>query len=360
MNNYPSNIYLPGLNGLRAIAALSVVVSHITIAFPDFGVANIIGGWSFASQGVTLFFTISGFLITYLLLLEKREQEISIKKFYIRRILRIWPLYYSYLIIAIIFLILSSQLNVKSILYYFFFCANIPYIFGGSLFLIAHLWSIGVEEQFYLFWPAFVRFSKKRLLSVTLFLVIFLIALKFYVRYIIKDELAETFLDVNRFECMLIGAIGAILYSSQNKVFITIETHILAQMSAWVILFLIALGKINTPGPTENVLMSIITLTLIIGQIDAKSKIFNLDNKLFDFLGKISYGLYVIHPFIVYLLAKIFIELKMSNSIKITLIFLTVVFSTILFAHISYMYYEKPFLKLKSRFAIVKSQSSKY
>ena len=126
MNDTLTNVYLPGLNGLRAIAALSVVVSHITIALPDFGLEKI-GDWGFAAHGVTLFFTISGFLITYLLLLEKKKQKINIKKFYARRILRIWPLYYSYLLITIVCLIAYSQFNTKSILYYiFFFEKNTP------------------------------------------------------------------------------------------------------------------------------------------------------------------------------------------------------------------------------------------
>src|SRR5690349_15528394 len=103
-------IYLPGLNGLRAIAALAVVISHTTVALSDYGLNNKIFGESsdgratglkLAGYGVTIFFTLSGFLITYLLLKEKELGTIKIKNFYIRRILRIWPLYYGYLILAL-------------------------------------------------------------------------------------------------------------------------------------------------------------------------------------------------------------------------------------------------------------------
>lgn len=100
-------IFLPGLNGLRAIAAIAVVISHITLIFSTFGSDFKLFGsddkgnpnaYLLASYGVTIFFVLSGFLITYLLILEKEKKPINIKSFYIRRILRIWPLYYFYLV----------------------------------------------------------------------------------------------------------------------------------------------------------------------------------------------------------------------------------------------------------------------
>ncbi|MAZ37152.1 MAG: hypothetical protein CL842_06855 [Crocinitomicaceae bacterium] len=97
-------IYLPGLNGIRAIAAIAVVVSHITLSLDDIGLdSNIFGTYDsgkpraldLAGYGVSMFFALSGFLITYLLWLEKEKQPIQIRKFYLRRMLRIWPLYYT-------------------------------------------------------------------------------------------------------------------------------------------------------------------------------------------------------------------------------------------------------------------------
>lgn len=284
-----SVVYLPGLNGLRAIAALSVVFSHISIQAKILGLTKF-GGWGFATHGVTLFFTISGFLITYLLLLEKEQKRIMVKRFYVRRILRIWPLYYLYLLISILFLGKYFEWD-STILYYLFFCANIPYIFESSIFLIAHLWTIGVEEQFYLIWPIMVKFTNKRLIVITFVVTCFLILLKFYARYIIENNTIMIFLSVNRFECMLIGAMGAMLFYCKNNVFRLITTHRLTQLIAWLFILLIAFGKISTPGPTEQVTMSLITLLLILGQISPEKKIINLENRYFDFLGKISYGI---------------------------------------------------------------------
>lgn len=358
MTKNSTTIYLPGLNGLRAIAALSVVISHISIASNDFGLGNH-GGWFFASYGVTIFFTLSGFLITFLLLKENEKQIIDIKKFYVRRILRIWPIYYLYLIIALIILVISYQINISSLPYYFFFCANVPYIFGGSQLLIAHLWSIGVEEQFYLFWPVLIKIFNKRIKVIVILLILILISLKFIVRYFSYNLTLITFLEVNRFECMLIGAIGAILYNEKNIITNKYLLNFYVQFLAWITLLFIVLGKINTPGPTEDVFMSFVTLILIIGQISLNSKkIINLENKTFDFLGKISYGIYVIHPLIIYLLSKLLGNMNLNFYAKFIIVYFGVILLTILISHISYKYYEKPFLKLKKQFAVVKSENS--
>jgi peptidoglycan/LPS O-acetylase OafA/YrhL len=88
-----NKIYLPGLNGIRAIAALSVILAHSEKFLASVSSKNYFG--NFGGYGVTIFFTLSGFLITYLMLKEiEKEIFIDIKKFYIRRILRIWPLYF--------------------------------------------------------------------------------------------------------------------------------------------------------------------------------------------------------------------------------------------------------------------------
>src|SRR5690606_24795997 len=94
-------IYLPGLNGIRAIAAFAVVISHTNGRLGEFGLSKL-PYWDLAGFGVTIFFTLSGFLITYLLLKERAKTgTIKVRKFYVRRLLRIWPLYYFYLFLIL-------------------------------------------------------------------------------------------------------------------------------------------------------------------------------------------------------------------------------------------------------------------
>ena len=101
--NKENSIYLPGLNGLRAIAALSVVIAHISQdGIADFGL-SLITELPMAGFGVTLFFVISGFLITFLLIKElKKTNTVSIGKFYLRRVFRIWPIYYLFIFICFV------------------------------------------------------------------------------------------------------------------------------------------------------------------------------------------------------------------------------------------------------------------
>jgi len=133
-------IHLSGLNGLRAIAAMGVVVSHITLALGSFSLNPYIfgraadnspKGFILAGFGVSIFFSLSGFLITYLLLLEKEKAEINVPYFYMRRVLRIWPLYYIALAAAVL-IMFSYGLDIRqlssSLPFYVFFAANIPFV----------------------------------------------------------------------------------------------------------------------------------------------------------------------------------------------------------------------------------------
>jgi peptidoglycan/LPS O-acetylase OafA/YrhL len=150
------NVYFPGLNGLRAIAAIAVVLSHIDQCSYLFGLKSIgFCNSGIASDGVTLFFVLSGFLITFLLLKEKKvSSNINIRNFYIRRVLRIWPIYYTVIIVTCFLLGYVPTIGYKrqtlipSISLFALMMANISYVLYCFTSL-APLWSVGVEEQFY-------------------------------------------------------------------------------------------------------------------------------------------------------------------------------------------------------------------
>lgn len=139
-------IHLPGLNGLRAIAALSVMWGHVFQS--TFGNWGGVEGFALpvVADGVTLFFVISGFLITYLLLNEEAQsRHISIPRFYVRRILRIWPIYYLYMAIA---LTVSHSWNDSNVWYYLFFGANIPFVLTSGIGLIFIIGASGSKSSF--------------------------------------------------------------------------------------------------------------------------------------------------------------------------------------------------------------------
>ena len=176
-------VHYPNLNALRFIAAFMVIVHHIEQTKGTFGFDNY---WStstiyFAGKlGVVLFFVLSGFLITNLLLIEqKTSSTISIRNFYVRRILRIWPLYY--LIIGLALFVLP-HFSLFAIPKYGIETLNMNFTWKLGLFICllpnlvlsaianvpfaVHTWSIGVEEQFYIIWPAAIRLLKESIVFI--------------------------------------------------------------------------------------------------------------------------------------------------------------------------------------------------
>jgi peptidoglycan/LPS O-acetylase OafA/YrhL len=355
-----SNVHLKGLNGIRIIAAMGVVTSHIGGSLKDFGF-NYTWSTYLAGYGVTMFFALSGFLITYLLLVEKtRIGHINIKAFYVRRILRIWPLYYFYLLLAIItiYFFMPAELH-GGIFYYIVLFANIPFTFQFSLPLISHYWSLGVEEQFYLFWPWVVSKSKNLLRFLFFFIFIF-VAVKLGSRYLDARSSYHwpyQLIHVTRFDCMAIGAVGAILFEKKNDFFLRISYSVIAQLAAWGSILLLAFNKFHLASVIDSEIIAVMTVILIVNVSANPKSLINLEKPIFDFLGKISYGIYVYHPLIIFLTAKWIGEMlnDFNDSAKLVLVFTFIICANILVAYISYEFFEKKFLVLKERFSPVKS-----
>ena len=357
-------LHFSGLNGLRAIAALAVVFSHTTMALPSFGLNQYIFGrypdgnaktTLLGGFGVSVFFSLSGFLITYLLLEEKKRQEINIKNFYMRRILRIWPLYYLYLFLTILTLFLFDLPFEKSkVLFYIFLTANIPFIFGKAINYLGHYWSLGVEEQFYSFWPWLVKKSKS-ILKTTIFICITLILLKCALRFHDiytnhgKASWPYEMLHVTRFHCMLIGAIGAILYFQKNALFLKITNHVFAQLISWLIILLVIINKFHLISFLDNEFISVVTVFIIIGQIQKTNRILNLELAFFNFIGKISYGIYILHPLIIFYISQVLQYSDQTDISGYLLVYTSVFIATIVLAYIIYTFFEKKFLSLKEK-----------
>lgn len=364
-------IYLPGLNGLRAIAALSVVFSHITLGLKSFNLDPFLfgaytdgtpKGLSLASFGVTIFFSLSGFLITFLLLKEKELQEINVKHFYLRRILRIWPLYYLYLILALVFTFAAGEFfNLNSLLCYVFYLANVPFILNTTIPLLTHYWSLGVEEQFYVFWPWFVKKIKNKLELVVFALIVLLIGLKLFLHIFHPGSIAESAIHVSRFHCMLVGALGAILYNHGNKLFLWLTDNKFTQALCLLILISLLFNKFHVVSVLDNEIISVVALCLIVGQINVKNRLVNFDLGIFDFLGKISYGIYVIHPLIIFTMyTYLFPHVNIEGMARYILVYSSGFLLTIFVSWLSYTYFEKYFLKLKEKVTAVRSSGTKY
>lgn len=368
-------IYFPNLNGLRFIAATLVIIHHIEqlkgwLSIPNYfysvGFINIIG-----KLGVVLFFTLSGFLITFLLLKEEEHfKKINIKDFYIRRILKIWPLYF--LIIFLAFAILP-QIHLftlpeygKNIIYeglekkltlYFLFLANLPAV--GIIPYASHLWSISTEEQFYLIWPVLFGFVKKYRIKMLVSIVVIYILIHYFLcsdySFFLPDKkFALSFWNKFNIDCMAIGAIFAILLYKKNKILQLLNNIYFFYFVLVFTIFLLLIGfKIHFFWGIFNYEFYATLFGIIILNFASNKKIqISLEQKQINYLGKISYGLYMYHPIAIILAIKISLFINAPTN---WLIYPLAFIFTTGFASFSYKYFESYFLKLKPKFSKILS-----
>ena len=362
-------VYLKGLNGIRAIAAIGVMISHINITLYWHNIHNVslfgfenglAKGWSLGEQGVTVFFVLSGFIITYLLLLERNKNgTINQKHFYIRRILRIWPLYYLYLFIAIIIFYFTSSTppDYTILSFYIFLLANIPFIMEKVFYNCGQLWSIAVEEQFYLFWPFLFR-KKLNLEKILIPIILAFIAIRFFLWLFFPFKFLTILFTVNRFDCMMFGGLIAVYYYKKSTI-IKLITSIPFQLFAWSVFVVYALNFEIVNSIVSMELITLATAFIICGQNSDKFKIVNLENNILNFLGKYSYGIYIYHPIFMFIWSKNKFFSGIENEVTRTVfIFITIILSTITVAYLSYELFEKRFLQRKDKFSVVHSTNS--
>lgn len=367
MNN--KSLYLKNLNALRAFAAYMVVIHHIEQFKTHFDLPNLWHNNTIRELGgnaVSIFFVLSGFLISYLLLKEKEKTgTISLRKFYIRRILRIWPLFFILLTIGLIanYFWGDFQLVLDNLLYFIFFIPNILVAQAIVIPFIAHLWSIGVEEQFYLFWPliALKTNRKKFLVAMLIIILAFLISRNLIFHYQGKSFYLKL-LNYTRFDLMAMGGIGAIILTSTNDIFVKIKNLINSKTSQIIIILgfifcLLSMSNIYKIYFLENIFFgSNVTLLLLV--LVSEKSILNLEFKLSKTLGDISYGIYMYHAIAIFITLKIITQFSFTqNALIINLILypVSILLSSII-AYFSYEYIEKGFLKLKEKFVVINSK----
>jgi peptidoglycan/LPS O-acetylase OafA/YrhL len=154
---------------------------------------------------------------------------------------------------------------------------------------------------------------------------------------------------------MAIGVASAILFYNKQRLFMLITTHTVTQILSWAFIALLALNKFHIASLINHEFISLVTVCLIMGQITKKS-IISLENAIFNFIGKISYGIYVIHMVLILYLSKLFGPLAVNLS-SYLLVYFTVITLTIFFAWLSYHFFEKKFLLMKEKYSIVRSIS---
>lgn len=364
MDKTAKRVYFPGLNGIRAIAAVGVMVSHVFRAMNRFpGHLRYSGPEELANQGVIMFFTLSGFLITFLLLQERADfGRIDFRAFYMRRILRIWPLYFFYIGLAMVYYLLFEPgvpLNAAYVTLYVFFLPNIAFNLGRTMPDTAALWSIGIEEQFYAVWPL-ITSKISKLSHFLCVLVVALLGLRIVAHSAFGSgkHLVTSIVDCLGYDSMAIGALFAIMYRAENRKLLSIARSWIPHVLFVALICLLAFNKLEFLSLLMNPVTSVLTGLFIVSQICGSRKPINLEQPAFNYLGKISYGVYVYHMLVCTLVARGVRAFAPSSTIPSPAIVVLVSAATVGVAALSYRFLESPFLRLKNSLARVRTAAA--
>ena len=341
------------LDGVRAIAVIMVMFYHF---FKDVDVHHdmliLVKKMSlFGKTGVSLFFVLSGFLITRILLNTKKNDS-YFKSFYIKRVLRIFPLYYFFLMIyyfVVPCFLNQSFADFSQQIWYWTFMQNFALTFDWNNVGPIHYWSLSVEEHFYLFWPLIIYYCSLKNIK---WAILSLCVISFVVRFIlIENHIEESLFTFARFDELAIGSFLAILELEKKLV-----TENLRKFITVFIIFLIPLIYISLNNGNYSLLESCaryLVLAMVYGSFVAIAIVIEpnnflkkaLDSSALKSIGKISFGLYVYHP--------ICFDIVI-NYLKITNLGFTLLLSfglAYLVSILSYNLLEKKFLMLKSQFS---------
>ncbi len=367
--------HLKGLNTLRFFAASLVLFDHARHHLNEMGIlfAQSIPILHKGVTAVNFFFTLSGFLISYLAINEINEYgKVNFKFFYIRRVLRIFPLYYLvfFIMFCLVGIVVPIVLNESllgfpmwqgGMLYVFMLPNLVKAIWPDTVGGLNILWSIGVEEQFYLLFPVVIlaiknrasRLQKISLITIGYFVWYWLLRLNIFG----FNASALQFLETLKFHYMLVGILFAVLchnymYGKEASVVTLLINNKIFQSVLFILALLIFVLPIN-----ENILIdllsSIVFALLIVTVSHRKKGIINYNIKFLSYFGVISYGIYLLHPMMSYFLRFVVLKFDSLNSVLIEypwLYLVVLLLITLFSAHISYTFYEKRFLRLKQKF----------
>ena len=341
---------IPSLNGIRAVSVIMVVASHFatdvsTPASVAYFLQLFDGYLVDGGLGVRLFFCISGFLITYLLLVEQaRSGSISLKEFYTRRTVRLFPVFYAF----ILFLFVASQSTALSVSTCQFVTAlTFTKNYGCFSWIDGHLWSLAVEQQFYLIWPGIIAFASRRSALAVACAAIVLAPISRMVE--LHFGLRQWWLSSNT-DSLMIGALLAFGLAYRTELFRQAVNYRVGLLRVIAVLILIATVVVrrvyNVPflvigvGPSLQAFAG--AFLIVSYAYGPRDRIFGfLNTRVMNFIGLISYSLYIWQqPFFIW-------PSDYGFSSLVLLEWPYKVVAMICVASASYLCLEKPLLKLR-------------
>ncbi len=353
--DYQNRRFFSSLDGIRGLSILAVLWHHTVEPFEQLPIT------SRGFLGVDMFFVMSSFLIVTLLLREReRHNDISLQKFYMRRTLRIFPVYYALLLVlAILFFGVARDSGMAADFrskfpFYITYTSN----WIHDLSILAVTWSLATEEQFYLFYPLLEKYLKKLVLPL---MGVFLI-INQLINYGILFPVAHSQLEIlqSTFTPIIFGVLLAHLLYNQRG--FEIAYRLVGERWSAVIFAVALLILINIPAFGSDIsgtprLLIQILMTLLVASVVVRE-----DHRLQPLLqirplmrlGVLSYGLYLFHMLVRHVVYAVMARVGLLEVPFLLLIAVTI--GTWIAAELSFRFFESPFLKLKKRFVVVKSR----
>jgi peptidoglycan/LPS O-acetylase OafA/YrhL len=372
--------HLASLDGVRGLAILLVMLHNLTVDVPAPTAATRLlhaattAGW----VGVTLFFALSGFLITAILLRTRSDPD-YLRNFFARRVLRIFPLYYASLIVMLVLLPHLARLpgwftdELPRQIWYWTYLSNWVIPLGKGIAMLDHYWSLAVEEQFYLVWPFVVRaLAPRRLGRLCVWLVVVALASRIAVRaggWV--DPIANYYWTGARVDALALGALAAVLLQdARGSALVARAGAALSIGAALSVAILVAVtrGLARHDAWTDTWGHGVLSLAAAILVVQAvrvdrggpspARRFFR--SGLLRWLGRYSYGIYVVHGILDQVVPRLLPRLLSPtwlaprDSLHFTALatgyFIAVAGVSCAVAYASYHLFEKRFLALKSRF----------
>jgi peptidoglycan/LPS O-acetylase OafA/YrhL len=332
---------------------------------------------------VISFFVLSGYLITYLLMAErKKTNTISIRNFYMRRILRIWPLYFFTVLLGLFlwpkisFFNLPDQVELDwsvhwgMIVLFMTILPNVAVkVYNPSpVPFLGPTWSIGVEEQFYLMWPVLVKWSKNILHVLWGVIIIYnliLFSAKGLLPYL-SGKWPQIFVQVWENFCistMAIGGLLARLKFHQKEKWLKILYHPLIDAGTYILFIALIIKGVRFPY-FHHEIYALLFAIMILNMSSNPKSIADFENRFFNYLGKISYGIYMFHILSIYVIFRFFYHwIDEINRIfpnpehaALAISALVILGSTcfvVLISTLTFTYLEKPLLEMKIKFSSI-------
>ncbi|MGA3373310.1 MAG: acyltransferase [Terracidiphilus sp.] len=382
-----SRYYRPELDVVRFLAFLLVFLHHTLPHGGNPRIESLLKSlapvyYTFAHAcrfGLSLFFTLSAFLICELLLREREAAgTVGVKQFYIRRILRIWPLYYLALALGLVYALMpggdaatAPKLGWFAIFMGAWYSTTTQEVLNNPA---NPLWSISVEEQFYLFAPWIVKYSSRKwLYGFCVALAVFANACLFYLGKTGTSDNCIWYNSFVQFECFA-GGILLCLFLHGRVPRLAVWQRLLLTAGCCLFWMTAAYGQLYRSnyypsGPTgSSILIGAYALSTL-GCVMLLAASLGATPKLLPrwaiYLGRISFGLYVYHDFAIFLVNRLPIGSVLNHAKLIYPVyaFLSTALTiglplglTLLAAALSYRYFETPFLKMKKRHSVIESQ----